>query len=230
MNETVRQNPDSSIAQLMGKFEQKYLAEDGTMGANPAEAVYERSLSSLLFLSMGIFLLNSVNELVQSGSLPQGEARYLMTIVILHDVNLYICRSMPTDLALENLVKDSSRHQEVFQLFNSTAFDFFDHEDGQNLLGKLKPSNTASTVNSYVRLVMNLINAYIRSESSCIPVLLYPCTPVLLYSCAPVLMYSCTHVLLYSGAPVLLYSCTPVLLYSCAPVLPYSCALDYLNQ
>ena len=38
---------------------------------------------------------------------------------------------MPTDTALMNLVKDSSRHEEVFQLFNSTAFDFFDHEDGQ---------------------------------------------------------------------------------------------------
>ena len=30
-----------------------------------------------------------------------------------------------------NLVKDSTRHEEVFQLFNSTAFDFFDHDDGQ---------------------------------------------------------------------------------------------------
>jgi hypothetical protein len=32
-----------------------------------------RSLSSLLFLSMGIFLLNSVNELVESGGLPEGK-------------------------------------------------------------------------------------------------------------------------------------------------------------
>ena len=40
-------------------------------------------------------------------------------------------RSMPTDTALMNLVKDSTRHEEVFQLFNSTAFDFFDHDDGQ---------------------------------------------------------------------------------------------------
>ena len=29
VNETVRKNPDSSIAQLMGKFEQKYLKADG---------------------------------------------------------------------------------------------------------------------------------------------------------------------------------------------------------
>jgi len=154
VNSTVRKNPDSSIAQLMGKFEEKYLAEDGSMSAvHPAEAVYERSLSSLLFLSMGIFLLNSVNELVQTGNLPAGEAR-----------------SMPTDTALMNLVKDSSRHEEVFQLFNSTAFDFFDHEDGQNLLDKIKPTNPASAVNSYVRLVMNLVNAYIRdgAEFECI--------------------------------------------------------------
>ena len=32
----------------------------------------------------------------------------------------------------------------------------------QNLLDKIKPTNPASTVNSYVRLVMNLVNAYIR--------------------------------------------------------------------
>jgi len=154
VNSTVRKNPDSSIAQLMTKFEEKYLADDGSMSAiHPAEAVYERSLSSLLFLSMGIFLLNSVNELVQTGNLPAGQAR-----------------SMPTDTALMNLVKDSTRHEEVFQLFNSTAFDFFDHDDGQSLLNKIKPTNPASAVNSYVRLVMNLVNAYIRdgAEFECI--------------------------------------------------------------
>jgi hypothetical protein len=103
---------------------------------------------------MGIFLLNSVNELVSTGKLgAQGEAR-----------------SLPTDMALSNLVKDSHRHEEVFALFNSTAFDFFDHEDGQNLLEKLKPTNPATAVNSYVRLLMNLVNAYIRdgSEFECI--------------------------------------------------------------
>jgi len=149
VNETVRKNPDSSIAQLMGKFENKYLNGEGSMsGIHPAEAVYERSLSSLLFLSMGIFLLNSVNELVPGTG----------------------ARSMPTNLALSNLVKDTERHQEVFQLFNSTEFDFFNHEDGKNLLNKLKPNNAASTVNSYIRLVMNLINAYIKdgSEFECI--------------------------------------------------------------
>jgi len=153
VNETVRKSPDSSISQLMTKFENKYLSEDALDTPHPAEAVYERSLSSLLFLSMGIFLLNSVNELVESGSLPEGEAR-----------------SMPTNVALENLVKDPTRHQEVFELFNSTAFDFFDHEDGKSLMEVLKPGNPASTVNNYVRLAMNLMNAYMKdsSEFECI--------------------------------------------------------------
>ena len=129
------------------------MSEDALDTPHPAEAVYERSLSSLLFLSMGIFLLNSVNELVESGSLPEGEAR-----------------SMPTNVALENLVKDPTRHQEVFELFNSTAFDFFDHEDGKSLMEVLKPGNPASTVNNYVRLAMNLMNAYMKdsSEFECI--------------------------------------------------------------
>merc|ERR1711892_1530408 len=153
VNETVRKSPDSSISQLMAKFENKYLSEGALDTPHPAEAVYERSLSSLLFLSMGIFLLNSVNELVESGNLPEGEAR-----------------SMPTNVALENLVKDPTRHAEVFELFNSTAFDFFDHQDGQSLMEVLKPGNPASTVNNYVRLAMNLMNAYVKdsSEFECI--------------------------------------------------------------
>ena len=32
----------------------------------------------------------------------------------------------------------------------------------QSLLNKIKPTNPASAVSSYVRLVMNLVNAYIR--------------------------------------------------------------------
>merc|ERR1712227_701051 len=157
VNETVRKNPDSSIAQLMTKFEDKYLADGGSMTSHPAQAVYERSLSSLLFLSMGIFLLNSVNELVDSGSLPESNAGQ--------------ARSIPTNRALENLAKDDARHQELLELFNSTAFDFFAHDDGaSNMLEMLKPEAPASTANNYVRLVMNLMNAYMKdsSEFECI--------------------------------------------------------------
>ena len=77
---------------------------------------------------------------------------------------------MPTNVALENLVKDPTRHEEVFKLFNSTAFDFFDHQEGQNLMEMLKPGNPATTVNNYVRLAMNLMNAYMKdsTEFECI--------------------------------------------------------------
>ena len=151
VNQTVRQSPDSSIAQLMTKFEDRYIAAAPTE-AKPAQAVYERSLSSLLFLSMGIFLLNSVNELVDSGRLPAG------------------ARSIDTHHTLASLAADSTRHREVFQLFNSSAFDFFAHEGGEGVLEALRPDNPASTVNNYVRLAMNLMNAYMRDsgEFECI--------------------------------------------------------------
>ena len=116
--------------------------------AHPAEAVYERSLSSLLFLSMGIFLLNSVNELVETGKISEGEGR-----------------SMPTNVALENLVKDPTQYQEVFELFNTTAFDFLDDKVGATVLDIPKPDDSTTTVNNYVRLAMNLLNAYVKDSS-----------------------------------------------------------------
>lgn len=163
VNNTVRGNPNSNVAQLMSKFENKYLNED----INPSEAVYERSLSSLLFLSMGIFLLNSVNELVESGSLPGVSSQG---------------RSMPTNVALEHLVKDSNVAEEVLQLFNSSVFDIFQHEEGglgnlgerdgegEDILQVLEPGSAGTTVNNYLRLLMNLVNAYIHegSEFECI--------------------------------------------------------------
>ena len=64
---------------MLQSVQNKYLTDVATGSSHPAQAVYERSLSSLLFLSMGIFLLNSVNELVQTGNLPAGEARWQQT-------------------------------------------------------------------------------------------------------------------------------------------------------
>jgi len=157
VNETVRKNPDSSIAQLMAKFEDKYLADGGSGGsAHPAQAVYERSLSSLLFLSMGIFLLNSVNELVDGGNLPNTNGQ---------------SRSFPTNRALEAIAKDDTRHEELLELFNSTAFDVFDHNtEASNMLEMIKPGNPATMVDSYAKLVMNLMNAYMKdsAEFECI--------------------------------------------------------------
>ena len=140
---------------MLQSLQNKYLTDVATGSSHPAQAVYERSLSSLLFLSMGIFLLNSVNELVDSGNLPSsGQAR-----------------AFPTNVALENLAKDTERHKEVFELFNSTAFDLFDHnEDASTVLDLLKPDTPVSTLNNYVRLIMNLMNAYMKdsSEFECI--------------------------------------------------------------
>ena len=68
----------------MPLLQHKYLADGAGEAAHPAQAVYERSLSSLLFLSMGIFLLNSVNELVDGGNLPNsgaGQARCVAKIL-----------------------------------------------------------------------------------------------------------------------------------------------------
>ena len=106
---------------------------------------------------MGIFLLNSVNELVDSGNLP--------------DANAGQARSLPTNRALENLAKDDERHRELFELFNSTSFDLFaDNEGATNMLEMIKPDSASNTLNSYVRLVMNLMNAYMKDskEFECI--------------------------------------------------------------
>jgi len=160
VNSTVREKPGSNIAKLISKFEDRYLGKDDKMEDNvkPADAVYERSLSSLLFLSMGIFLLNSVNELVDSGSLPgsAGEGR-----------------SLPTNTALQHFAENSLKHQEIFQLFNSSQFDMFnDNTEGGDaaVLDLLQPNQSASTLNTYVRLVMNLMNAYVEDseEFECI--------------------------------------------------------------
>ena len=72
---------------------------------------------------------------------------------------------MPTNVALENLVKDPTQYKEVFELFNTTAFDFLDDKAGATVLDILKPDDTTTTVNNYVRLAMNLINAYVKDSS-----------------------------------------------------------------
>ena len=54
-----------------GRFYHEYLvssanekASNGVLSAQYEDAVYKKSLPSLLFLSFGIFLLNSVNEIM----------------------------------------------------------------------------------------------------------------------------------------------------------------------
>merc|ERR1712223_2239015 len=64
VNATVSDNPNSGIAKLMKRFYANYLADENEPQLNdrPTPGTYEKSLSSLIFLSFGIFLLNSVNE------------------------------------------------------------------------------------------------------------------------------------------------------------------------
>ena len=56
---------------MPGRFYHEYLvssanekASNGVLSAQYEDAVYKKSLPSLLFLSFGIFLLNSVNEIM----------------------------------------------------------------------------------------------------------------------------------------------------------------------
>merc|ERR1719193_1392749 len=118
VNSTVRQNPTSNMAKLMRKFEERYMSDDDNVeDTRPADAVYERSLSSLLFLSMGIFLLNSVNDLVDSGGINIGSAEP---------------RSLDGGSSLD-LLANTLNHKEILQLFNYTSFDFFDHSDPESV-------------------------------------------------------------------------------------------------
>jgi len=57
-------------------------------------------------------------------------------------------------------------HKEILQLFNYTSFDFFDHSDPESVdASNANGINAASAVNNYLRLVMNLMNAYALEDS-----------------------------------------------------------------
>ncbi len=58
----------------------RYFSEEGAQefnGVRPHPSEYNKSLSSLLFLSFGIFLLNSVNDIMRRNNIPDG-ARSLL--------------------------------------------------------------------------------------------------------------------------------------------------------
>ena len=77
----------------------------------------------------------------------------------------YFTRSLPTNRALESLAKETGGHEELLALFNTSAFDVFSHGGDSAAAGLqqlLDTAQPASAVNSYVRLVMNLMNAYTR--------------------------------------------------------------------
>ena len=69
VNSTVAHNPKSNLAKLFDRFYESYISRnEGEFVEHEANrdnnVIYKKSLSSLIFLSFGIFLLNSVNDFV----------------------------------------------------------------------------------------------------------------------------------------------------------------------
>jgi len=110
VNSTVVENPDSGIARLMRRFYSNYLSDENEphLREVPAAGTYEKSLSSLIFLSFGIFLLNSVNEHLTSSaqesarSFPNSETgtgRALEQIFLEHETLSKLFRGRSLDAA-----------------------------------------------------------------------------------------------------------------------------------
>lgn len=142
VNSTMKDNPDSAIGKLMNRFYNNYLMSEDTMIENnvlPVNGVYEKSISSLLFLAFGIFLLNSVNEIIAQRGLSQGARAFSST---------------PENDVLKTLLTD---HSELLELFPSTASG---EEEEEEVERKLVPAGQSPTINNFIKLVMNLMNAY----------------------------------------------------------------------
>ena len=90
------------------RFYSNYLADENepSLSELPVAGTYEKSLSSLVFLSFGIFLLNSVNEhLTNSAKQFQQHSE---------------SRSFPTNQALEQIF---SEHDTLSKLFRGRSLD-----------------------------------------------------------------------------------------------------------
>ena len=78
VNNTVRTRPDSKLASLLDRFYDSYLEENKEEFMDHTDQhrdndSYKKSISSLVFLSFGIFLLNSVNDVLEiSGDAGRG--------------------------------------------------------------------------------------------------------------------------------------------------------------
>ena len=98
----------------------------------PERGLYEKSISSLIFLSFGIFLLNSVNDLKAK---REGRGKTFGP-------------ENPVSNSLRALMSD---RPEILQLFSL--------DEGRRLG---EPAGQSSAVNNYLRLVMNLMKVYSR--------------------------------------------------------------------
>ena len=102
----------------------------------PAAGTYEKSLSSLIFLSFGIFLLNSVNEHLTSSA---------------KELSSQQSRSFPdstgTGRALDQVFLE---HETLSKLFRGRSLD--------------AAAGSSMDVNNYLKLLMNLMTIYNSEE------------------------------------------------------------------
>ena len=100
----------------------------------PAAGTYEKSLSSLIFLSFGIFLLNSVNEHLSNSAKESQQSR-----------------SFPDSgtgrAALDQVFLE---HETLSKLFRGRSLD--------------AAAGTSMDVNNYLKLLMNLMTIYNSEE------------------------------------------------------------------
>ena len=123
---------------LFYRFYANYLADENEpqLSDRPAPGTYEKSLSSLIFLSFGIFLLNSVNEhLTQSATMNYNQARSL------DSQDYSVLQKVMTD------------HETLSKLFKNSD------------LSETEPAGSSLTVNNYLRLLLNLMNIYSSEKS-----------------------------------------------------------------
>ena len=112
------------------RFYANYLSDDNEPVLTP-EGTYEKSLSSLIFLSFGIFLLNSVNEHLTQNA-PESSRGF-----------------SNGNQVLQRLMQD---HEALGQLSTGRSIG--------------EPAGSSTSVNNYLRLLMNLMNIYESEESN----------------------------------------------------------------
>ncbi len=141
VNATLHDHPDSPIGRLMSRFYSRYLSEEGGYDFNSVSpssvAAHGKSLSSLLFLSFGIFLLNAVDVIAKRGGGGGGS----------HGRSFDSSTGNNEAMALKSLMLGD---QDEDELLKEVGLD----GDAANY----KEPSTMSA-DSYLRLVMNLMNA-----------------------------------------------------------------------
>ena len=160
VNNTIRENPRSEMARLMKRFYREYLVSSSKDGNNDVnvhgDIIYQKTLPSLLFLSFGIFLLNSVNQIIARRGLAAGAGS---------ETGRKFGGSGDDNhgVMLENLLE---LRPELKQIFNEgAAIGGSGNEEAAN--NQTATSDTApGTMNAFLKLLMNLMNAYDAGDNS----------------------------------------------------------------